>query len=152
MSSDGNMRTSRPSLIEVLREGGGNIVVLLRYRGTAEGDFERVGYRSAKIGFDFEGAPVFWLGFAEEYQSFSRVRSLFEKAPTEKLQRRLVELASIHGNSNVVIPFLTTLVDAARPAAIRSEATEGFGHHHDRRSVEILVRVANTDPLSQVRR
>jgi HEAT repeat protein/beta-lactamase regulating signal transducer with metallopeptidase domain len=151
VSSGGRLDTSGPSLIDVLRDGGGNIVVLLRYRGTGDNDLTRAAYRSAKLGFDFERAPVFWLGFADESQSFNRVRNLFERARAERLQHLLIDLASMHGNSNVVIPFLTRLVDLSQPSHIRNEAAEGFGHHHDPRSVDILLRVARTDPLSEVR-
>lgn len=151
VSSHGRLQTAGPPLTEVLRDGGGNIVVLLQYRGTADTDIDRAAYRSARLGFDFERMPLFWLGYADEAQSFARVRGLFERSRVEKIQTRLIELASVHGNSNVVIPFLAGLVEPSRPAPIRTEAAEGFSHHHDRRSVEILLRVARTDPLSEVR-
>ena len=151
VSSDGRIDTGGPPLMDVLRDGGGNIVVLLHYRGSGDDAIDRAVYRSARIGFDFERAPVFWLGFADESQSFNHVRGMFERARTKDIQHLLIDLASMHGNSNLVIPFLTRLVDVSQPAGIRSEAAEGFGHHHDPRSVEILMRVARTDPLSDVR-
>jgi HEAT repeat protein/beta-lactamase regulating signal transducer with metallopeptidase domain len=151
VSSDGLLQTWGPPLLDVLRDGGGNIVVLLHYRGTVDAAVDRAGFRSASVGFDFERAPVFWLGFADESQSFARVRSLFELVRTDKVQRMLIELASMHGNSNAVIPFLTQLTELSQPSGIRNEAAEGFGHHHDPRSVEILLRVARTDPLPEVR-
>jgi HEAT repeat protein/beta-lactamase regulating signal transducer with metallopeptidase domain len=151
VSSGGRIDTGGPPLIDVLRDGGGNIVVLLHYRGTGDNDIDRAVYRSARLGFDFERTPLFWLGYADESQSFTRVRGLFERARAAKMQRLLLELASMHGNSNAVIPFLTRLVDLSQPSAIRHEAAEGFGHHHDPRSIEVLSRVARTDPLSEVR-
>ena len=150
VSSDGLMEASGPGLVDVLGDGGGNIVVLLHYRGTGDA-IDRAAYRSASIGFDFERAPLFWLGYADESQSFSHVRGLLERARTQDVKRLLIDVASIHGNSNLVIPFLTELVDVSQPPAIRNEAAEGFGHHHDPRSVEILLRVARTDPVSEVR-
>ena len=93
--------------------------MLVRYRG---GAIDRVGYRSAGLGFDFGRTPVFWLGHAPEPQSFARVRDLFDQVRGERLQTKLIDLASIHSDSNVVIPFLTALVELSRPAAIRAEA------------------------------
>ena len=151
VSSEGRLDWSGPSLSEVLRDGGGNIVVLMHHRGAGDNAIDRVIYRSASLGFDFERTPLFWLGYADEAQSFDRVRRVFEQARVPRIQRRLIDLASIHGNSNVVIPFLTQLVDVSQPSAIRTEAAEGFGNQHDPRSVEVLSRVARTDPLSQVR-
>jgi HEAT repeat protein len=127
---------------------GGNIAVLVHYRSDA---IDRASYRSVQLGFDFGRTPVFFLGDAPESQSFDRVQGLFGQARVEKIQTFLIELASLHPNSNVVIPFLARLVDQSYPPAIRSEAAEGFDHHHDPRSVEILLRVARTDPDSSVR-
>jgi HEAT repeat protein/beta-lactamase regulating signal transducer with metallopeptidase domain len=151
VSVEGRLQTSGPPLSDVLRDGGGNIVVLLHYRGTDDDAIDRAAYRSATIGFDFERAPLFWLGFADDTQSFNQVRGLFERARAKDIQHFLIDLASIHGNSNLVIPFLTRLVEASQPTAIRHEAAEGFGHQHDPRSVEILMRVARTDSVSEVR-
>jgi HEAT repeat protein/Zn-dependent protease with chaperone function len=130
---------------------GGKLAVLLHYRGARADAIDRASYRTATVGFDFGRTPVFWLGDAPESQSFERVQSLFSQARTEKIQTLLIELASVHSNTDVVLPFLTRLVDPSWPAAIRGEAAEGFEHHHDPRSVDILLRVARTDPDSSVR-
>jgi HEAT repeat protein/beta-lactamase regulating signal transducer with metallopeptidase domain len=157
VSSNGDFSTQGPPLIALLNPSaavpleGGDLAVLMHYRGTRADAIDRAGYRSAQLGFDFGRTPVFWLGDAPEAQSFSRVESLFGQARTEKIQVLLIELASMHSNTDVVAPFLTRLVDPSRPPAIRREAAEGFDHHHDPRSVEILLRVARTDPDSSVR-
>jgi HEAT repeat protein len=130
---------------------GGTLAVLLHYHGARADAIDRAAYRTATVGFEFGRTPVFWLGDAPESQSFERVQSLFSQARTEKIQTLLIELASVHSNTDVVLPFLTRLVDPSWPAAIRGEAAEGFEHHHDPRSVDILLRVARTDPDSSVR-
>ena len=156
MSSNGRFSTEGPPLTALFNPStvpleGGNLAVLLHYRGARADAIDRAGYRSAELGFDFGRAPVFWLGDASESQSFARVQNLFGQVRTEKIQVFLIELASLHSNTDVVAPFLTRLVDPSFPPAIRSEAAEGFEHHHDPRSVEVLLRVARTDPDSSVR-
>ncbi len=59
---------------------GGNLAVLLHYRGARADAIDRAGYRSVQLGFDFGRTPVFWLGDAPEAQSFERVQSLFGQA------------------------------------------------------------------------
>ena len=132
-------------------EARGNVTVLIHYGGARADAIDRGGYRSTRLGFDFGRTPVFWLGFAPETQSFERVQELFGQARNEKIQELLIELASLHPTTDMVLPFLTRLVDPANPVAIRREAAEGFDHHHDPRSVEILMRVASTDTVSEVR-
>jgi HEAT repeat protein/beta-lactamase regulating signal transducer with metallopeptidase domain len=154
--SDGRFSMQGPPLSELFNPSavmleGGNIAVLLHYRSGRADAIDRASYRSVQLGFDFGRTPVFFLGDAPESQSFDRVQSLFGQARVEKIQTFLIELASLHPNSNVVIPFLARLVDQSYPPAIRSEAAEGFDHHHDPRSVEILLRVARTDPDASVR-
>jgi HEAT repeat protein len=156
VSSDGRISTQGPPLAALFNPSavpleGGNVAVLLHYRGARADGIDRAGYRSVQLGFDFGRTPVFWLGDAPESQSFARVTSLFDHARTTKIQVLLIELASLHSNTDVVAPFLTRLVDQKWPAEIRREAAEGFDHHHDPRSVEVLLRVARTDPDSSVR-
>jgi len=71
ISSNGRLDTGGPPLIDVLRDGGGNIVVLLHYRGTGDNDIDRAAYRSAKLGFDCAGAPLLarLCGRVAEFQS-----------------------------------------------------------------------------------
>jgi HEAT repeat protein/beta-lactamase regulating signal transducer with metallopeptidase domain len=154
--SNGRIVTRGPTLIDLFTLPavpleGGNVAVMLHYRGTRADAIQRAGYRSVQLGFDFGRTPVFWLGDAPESQSFERVRRLFDQARTRKIQVFLIELASLHANTDVVAPFLTRLVDRSWPVDIRREAAEGFGHHHDPRSVEVLLRVARTDPDPSVR-
>jgi len=157
VSSDGRISTPGPPLTALSNPSaavpleGGNLAVLLHHRAARADAIDRAGYRSVQLGFDFGRTPVFWLGDAPEAQSFERVQSLFSQARTEKIQVFLIELASMHSNTDVVAPFLTRLLDQSWPPAIRGEAAEGFEHHHDPRSVEILLRVARTDADSSVR-
>ena len=154
VSASGELRSQGPPLADLLDDTApitGKVAVLLHYRGARADAIDRGGYRSTRLGFEFGRTPVFWLGFAPESESFGRVRELFEQVRNEKIQVLLIELASLHPNTDAVLPFLTRLVDPSHPVAIRSEAAEGFNHHHDPRSVETLLRVARTDPASEVR-
>jgi len=156
VSATGQLTSQWPPLANLLDDtaptgGAGSVTVLLHYTGARADAIDRGGYRSTRLGFDFGRTPVFWLGFAPESESFERVRELFGQARNEKIQVLLIELASLHPTTDVVLPFLTRLVDPSNPVAIRREAAEGFDHHHDPRSVEILLRVARTDTVSEVR-
>ena len=144
VSTSGRLITQGPPLADLLDDAGGsgNVTVLIHYGGARADAIDRGGYRSTRLGFDFGRTPVFWLGGAPEAQSFERVQELFGQARNEKIQELLIELASLHPTTDLVLPFLTRLVDPANPVAIRREAAEGFDHHHDPRSVEILMRVA----------
>jgi HEAT repeat protein/beta-lactamase regulating signal transducer with metallopeptidase domain len=156
VSSDGHLSTQGPPLTALFSPSavpleGGNLAVLLHYRGAGADALDRAGYRSVQLGFEFGRTPVFWLGDAPEAQSFDSVQTLFNQVRTRDIQVLLIELASLHSNTDVVAPFLTRLLNPSWPAEIRREAAEGFDHHHDPRSVEILLRVARTDPDSSVR-
>jgi HEAT repeat protein/beta-lactamase regulating signal transducer with metallopeptidase domain len=153
VSTSGRLITEGPPLADLLDDAGGsgNVTVLIHYGGARADAIDRAGYRSTRLGFDFGRTPVFWLGGAPEVQSFERVQELFGQARNEKIQALLIELASLHPTTDLVLPFLTRLLEPANPVAIRREAAEGFDHHHDPRSVEILLRVARTDAVSEVR-
>ena len=153
VSTSGRLITEGPPLADLLDDAGGfgSVTVLIHYGGARADAIDRGGYRSSRLGFDFGRTPVFWLGGAPEVQSFERVQELFGQARNEKIQELLIEVASLHPTTDLVLPFLTRLLEPANPVAIRREAAEGFDHHHDPRSVEILLRVARTDSVSEVR-
>ena len=155
VSIGGRTHTRGPSLSVLLDDpapiDGGNVTVLMHHRAARADAIDRGGYRSTRLGFDFGSTPVFWLGPAPEAESFGRVRELFSQVRPEKIKVLMIELASLHPTTDLVLPFLTGLLDPSNPVAIRREAAEGFDHHHDPRSVEILLRVARTDAVSEVR-
>jgi HEAT repeat protein len=147
---------SGPSMTALLEDakpiaGRANLAVLVRYRAAREGGFDFAGYRSLALPFKFGKTPVFWLGFAEEGPSFSQMKQLFEQADSDDLRTLFIEAASLHPTTDLVLPFLQRLLDPSNSVAVRSEAAEGFDHHHDPRSVRILLATARQDPSVEVR-
>ena len=136
---------------KTLTRPNGDVAVVVQYGSAQPGDVARIGYRSTILGFDFGSAPIFWLGHAEEPQSLGRLRELFEGLPADRLRVTLVEAASLHPTTDLVIPFLQHGLEPQMSAAVRKEAAEGFDHHHDPRSVRILLEVARGDADSHVR-
>ena len=153
----GKVFSKGPSLTDVLdgvssAVAPGPVVVAIKYSsGRGEGDISRASYRSASLGFDFGRRPVFWLGAATETDSFRHLERLTSQVREEKLRILFIEAASLHPTTDLVLPFLVRLLDPSNPVAIRREAAEGFDHHHDPRSVEILLRTARQDPSEEVR-
>jgi beta-lactamase regulating signal transducer with metallopeptidase domain len=147
------VRLSLSSLFDgkTLTRPNGDVAVLAHYGSAQPADVSRVGYRSTILGFDFGSTPIFWLGHAEEAQSLGRLRELFETLPADRLRVTLVEAASLHPTSDLVIPFLQHGLERSMSVAVRKEAAEGFDHHHDPRSVRILLEVARQDEDSHVR-
>ncbi len=154
---EGKVFSKGPALADVLdgvSPGGaaGPVVVTLKYSsGRGDDAISRGAYRSASLGFDFGRRPVFWLGPATEADSFRRLEQLTSRVRDEKLRILFIEAASVHPTTDLVLPFLVRLLDPSNPVAIRREAAEGFDHHHDPRSVEILLRTARQDPAEEVR-
>jgi HEAT repeat protein/beta-lactamase regulating signal transducer with metallopeptidase domain len=147
---------SGPSLAALLEDatpiaGPANVAVLVRYRAAREGGFDFAGYRSMTLPYKFGKTPVFWLGYAEEARSFSQLEALFDQAGDDELRTLFIEAASLHPTTDLVLPFLQRLLDPAHSVAVRSEAAEGFDHHHDPRSVRILLATARRDPSVEVR-
>jgi HEAT repeat protein len=148
--TDGNALSNQLDAIAPLDSRGAVVAMFHHVAPNVEG-INRAGYRSPQLGFKFGSSPVFWLGHATEDDSFARVRELFDQVRPEELQTFLIELASLHPTTDRVLPFLEGLLVPSRSVEIRREAAEGFDHHHDPRSVAVLMRVARTDPDVEVR-
>ncbi len=154
VSRRGKLVTEGPSLASQLGDipsARGTLVSMFHHTAPENAAIDRAGYRSPDLGFSFGSAAVFWLGPATEADSFSTITKLFEQVRFEEGQTLMIELASLHPTTDRVLPFLTGLLEHSRPEKIRQEAAEGFDHHHDPRSVAILMRVARADPSLEVR-
>ncbi len=156
VSRQGRMQSPGPSMTELLEAspaigGPGNVAVMFHHTAARRGAIDRGGYRSVSLGFDFGSTAVFWLGYASEPDSFKQMTELADQVRQEKVQVLIIEAASLHPTTDMVLPFLTRMLEPGHAVAIRREAAEGFDHHHDPRSVEILLRTARTDTSSDVR-
>ena len=133
VSTSGRLITQGPPLADLLDDtgGAGNVTVLIHYGGARADaiDRARLSQHATRLRVWTDAGVL--AGQRTETQSFERVQELFGQARNEEIQELLIELASLHPTTDMVLPFLTRLVDPANPVAIRREAAEGFDHHHD---------------------
>ncbi|MCX6567599.1 MAG: HEAT repeat domain-containing protein [Candidatus Aminicenantes bacterium] len=103
------------------------------------------------LAFDFEGAPLFWLGKVPEDQSLTLIKTLYGRNRGSKVREGLVAAAGCHGTPRLVVPFLETVLTGDGPDDLRKDAAFWIGQQNDPDGLRLLVRTARGDRSEEVR-
>jgi HEAT repeat protein len=101
--------------------------------------------------FDFEAAPLFWLGKAPEEQSLALVKTLYGRSRGDEVREGLVAAAGCHGSPRLVVPFLESVLSGEGPEDLRKDAAFWIGQQNDADGLRLLVRTARSDKSEEVR-
>jgi hypothetical protein len=150
---------SRASLGEVLtgrpvpRSGAGSteLAVLLRMGGPGAAAVERIAVRSPSLPMALGGAPVFWLGPADDAASIRLLRERVSGGAQERLRTAMVKAVALHRSSDLVIPFLRGVLEGRMSDRMREEAAEGLTRHPRADALALLSATARGDRSEQVR-
>jgi hypothetical protein len=76
------------------------------------------------LAFDFEGAPLFWLGKTPEEQSLALIRALDGPDRGDKVREGLIAAAGCHGSPRLVVSFLEGAVFSISQVELPEAADE----------------------------
>ncbi|MDP2955429.1 MAG: HEAT repeat domain-containing protein, partial [Longimicrobiales bacterium] len=148
---------ARAALDEIERQGKPEKKVLkelgffLKYETGKPPVLTEVRMSNLDLAFDFEGAPLFWLGKTSEEQSLALVRALYGRYRGDKVREGLVAAAGCHGTPRLVVPFLETVLTGDGPDDLRRDAAFWVGQQNDADGLRLLVRTARGDKSEEVR-
>lgn len=129
--------------------------VLVLFRVAAAGSdgprVDRVSVRAASLGMSLSGLPLYWLGMAEESESFDWLRRWVDDLGDERLRGTVIEAIAMHEDAGRVVPFLADVVRSERPDGVREEAVEGLAWHATEGSVALLRATALEDRSVRIR-
>jgi len=103
------------------------------------------------LAFDFEGAPLFWLGKTPEEQSLALIRALDGPDRGDKVREGLIAAAGCHGSSRLVVPFLEGILNGKASDDLRKDAAYWIGQQNDPAGLRLLVKAARGDTSEEVR-
>lgn len=110
-----------------------------------------VGLSNLDLAFDFEAAPLFWLGKAEDAESLPLIERLFSAHRDEDVRQGLLAAAGCHGSPRLVVPFLAEVLGGDGPDDLRRDAAFWIGQQNDAEGLRLLVRAARSDKSGEVR-
>jgi ribosomal 50S subunit-associated protein YjgA (DUF615 family) len=102
--------------------------------------------------FDPEGLPIFWLDHSEDASSLSILDDVYARSNQEKLKKRALTIAGLHGTSNEAVAFLEKILESRDPDPLRARAAMELGDQDHERAVELLHRTAKDDRSFEVRK
>ncbi len=132
---------------KVLKELG----IFLKYETGKPPLLAEVRVSNLDLAFDFEGAPLFWLGKTSEEQSLALVRALYGPHHGDKVCEGLIMAAGCHSTPRLVVPFLEGILNGKASDDLRKDAAFWIGQQNDQEGLRILVRAARSDKSPEVR-
>jgi len=132
---------------QVLKELG----FLFKFTGGATASLAEVHMSNLDLSFDFEAAPLYWLGEAAEAQSLGLVKDFYERARDDEAREGLVAAAGCHGTPALVVPFLAGVLGGDGPDDLRKDAAFWMGQQDDADGLKILIKSARSDRSTEVR-
>jgi HEAT repeat protein len=103
------------------------------------------------LSFDFEGAPLYWLGKVPEADSLNLVSALYGRSRGEEVRRGLIAAAGCHGTARLVLPFLERVIGGDGTDELRKDAAFWVGQLNDPDGLRLLVKTARSDKSEEVR-
>jgi hypothetical protein len=132
---------------KVLKEIG----IFLRYKTGRPLVLADVGLSNLDLAFDFEAAPLFWLGKVSDTESLALVKKLYAGSREGEAREGLLAAAGCHGTPALVVPFLAGVLGGGDPDELRKDAAFWIGQQHDAEGLRVLGRAARTDKSEDVR-
>ena len=132
---------------KVLKELG----FFYRFTSGAAPSLAEVHMSNLDLSFDFESAPLCWLGEATEAQSMDLVKAFYERSRDGEAREGLVAAAGCHGTPALVVPFLAGVLDGDGPDDLRKDAAFWMGQQNDAEGLKLLIKAARSDRSGEVR-
>ena len=102
--------------------------------------------------FDLERLPILWLDQAEDAQSLSILDDLYTSSNQEKLKKRILTIAGLHGTSEKAVAFLEKVLKSRDPDTLRARAASELGDQDHEKAVRLLHQAAKDDRSFDVRK
>jgi len=103
------------------------------------------------LAFDFEAAPLYWLGQTEASESIPLIKRLFARARDDDAREGLLAAAGCHGAPALAVPFLAEVLGGDAADELRKNAAFWIGQQNDADGLRLLVRAARSDKSEDVR-
>jgi len=132
---------------KVLKELG----FFLKYKPGKPAVLADVRMSNLELRFDFEGAPLYWLGKAAEDQSMELIAALYGRNTGEKVRQELIAAAGCHGSPKLVRPFLEKVLGGSDPDELRKGAAFWISQLNDAEGLRLLTKAARADRSKEVR-
>jgi HEAT repeat protein len=132
---------------KVLKELG----FFFKYEAGGKPALVEVGLANLDSRFDFEAAPLYWLGKGEAGESVPLIERLYAQAGNDEAREGLLAAAGCHDAPALAVPFLAKVLGGDGPVELRKNAAFWIGQQNDAKGLDILARAARADRSEEVR-
>jgi HEAT repeat protein len=129
-----------------------DVAVLYKFGSVSSGIPVTIRVSNLYLPFDPEGLHLFWLDKTDDTQSLVILENLYAHAEQEKLKKRILTIAGLHGTSEQAVAFLEKVLNSGEPDSLRARAASELGDQNHKKAVTLLHRAAKEDSSHEVRK
>lgn len=141
-----------PSRSDRVRDGSElvlkEVALLFRFDG---GEIREIDVSNISLPVDLEGNPLLWLGLTDQRQSIRLLRNVYAAADDRGIQEDLVSAVGMHGADDLVVPFLTQVLESDVHDDVREQSVFWLAESQHASILPLLERTARTDRAEDVR-
>ncbi|MBI1808234.1 MAG: HEAT repeat domain-containing protein [Ignavibacteria bacterium] len=100
---------------------------------------------------DLEGAPLLWLGGADEEESVAFLHDQFTSSRSDEVKEQLIAAIGLHEKSKKVFTTLREALTGSETNEVREEAAFWLGQMNTDEALKLLVHTVETDRSDDIR-
>lgn len=129
---------------QVLKE----VAFLFRYEA---GSLQEIDVSNISLPVDLEGRSIVWLGLSDLGESVRFLRDRYAGTGDTELKEELVSAVGLHGADDLVVQFLTEVLESNEQEDVREEAVFWLAETEHESVLPLLDRTARGDTSEDVR-
>lgn len=137
------------SVKKIIKEIG--ILFEISNTSSMQESFNTIVMSNFSLHAETKNEPILWLGPADDSESITFLQTLYDRQQSEKIQLRIVETIGMHESSDMVIAFLSRVLQDAEQASVREESAFWLGQTNSDKVLKLLLTVAEKDKSKNVR-
>ncbi len=145
----GQWEANEDSNEQVLKE----IAVLFYFssRSGDQGEIQDIRISNTSLHVDLKGKPLIWMGQAEQEESISFLKRLYEQPRCVQIKEDLITAVGIHSLDPQVSDFLKNVIQGNDGDDIRENAVFWLGQKESQDNLNFLVALTERDRSADVR-
>lgn len=124
-------------------------VALLFYYGG--GSLDEIDVTNISLPVDFEGRRIVWLGVTDQRSSMQLLQRAYAETGSHDLKEELVSAAGMHSADELVVPFLTGILESDVHDDVREQSVFWLAEFEHSDVLPLLERTARADRSREVR-
>jgi len=138
-----NEGESRPMVVK-------EVAILFHFRGPSDEEVDRVAVSNLSLHVKLSKADLIWLGVGNNEESIGLIRSIYGRASSEEVKKKMIMAAGIHDPGESIFEFFKKILLSSEKTPVREEAAFWTGQCNMSQALGLLEQISKTDQSEEL--